>query len=126
MKKFVLLLIVPFALLLGVRTASAQESTTAPPSTQRAAPSTRAMWNNFKPATLNGTISMVDPSEKSVFVTGSDGVSYKFLVTPKTKIEIDGTKSSLNELADQTQKQITVTFVARPNGNFASSITVSG
>jgi hypothetical protein len=68
----------------------------------------------------------VEPGTKSVFVTGSDEVSYKFLVTNKTKIEIGGTTSSIEDLAGQTQKQVTITFVARRNGNFAQSISVSG
>lgn len=131
MKKLVLLLIVPLALLLGVRTASAQETTTPArtqmkASSQRAAASAEALWNSYRPETLNGTVSLIDASEKSVFVTGSEGVSYKFLVTPKTKIEINGMTSSFDDLVDQTHKQITVTFVARRNGNFAQRISVSG
>jgi hypothetical protein len=117
MKKFVLLLIVPLALLMGVQTATAQEKTTT---------REEANWNYYRPETLNGTISMVEPGTKSVFVTGSDEVSYKFLVTNKTKIEIGGTTSSIEDLAGQTQKQVTITFVARRNGNFAQSISVSG
>lgn len=126
MKKIAFLLIVPCALLLGILPASAQEKTTTPTSTREPSASTAAMWNNFQPETLSGTVSMIEPSEKSVFVTGSSGVSYKFLVTRKTKIEIGGTASSFEDLVSQTQKQITVTFVARPSGNFAKSITISG
>jgi hypothetical protein len=117
MRKLVLFLIVPFALLLGVPTATAQETTTAPAETN---------WNNCRPETLNGTITMVEPGTMSVFVTGSGEVSYKFTVTNKTKIEIDGASSSIDELAAQTQKPVTVTFVARSTGNFAQSITVGG
>lgn len=117
MKKLVLLLIVPFALLLGVQTATAQEKT---PTTAE------ANWNNFRPETLNGTIAMVDPGAKAVFVMGSGEVSYKFLVTPKTKIQINGTSSSFDNLAGQTNKEVTITFVARPNGNMAQNINISG
>ncbi|HXH50915.1 MAG TPA: hypothetical protein VNM47_16350 [Terriglobia bacterium] len=117
MKKLVLFLIVPFALLLGVPTATAQEKTTT---------SAEANWNNYRPETLNGTITMVEPGTKCMFVMGSSEVSYKFVVTNKTRIEIGGAKGSVEELANQAQKQVTVTFVARPNGNFAQSISVSG
>jgi hypothetical protein len=117
MKKLVLFLIVPFALLLGVPTATAQEKATAP---------AEANWNSYRPETLNGTITMVEPDTMSVFVTGSGEVSYKFVVTNKTKIEIDGTSSSIDELAAQTRKPATITFVARPSGNFAQSISIGG
>jgi len=117
MKKFMLLLIFPVALLLGVQTATAQ---------QRATSSVEANWNNFRPETLSGTISMVEPGTRTVFVTGSDNVSYKFLVTNRTKIEVGGTASSIGALAGQTGQQVTVTFVARPNGDMAHSISVSG
>lgn len=117
MKKLVLLLMIPFALLLGVPTATAQEKTATPAETN---------WNSYRPETLSGTISIVETGTKSVFVMGSGGTSYKFLVTPKTKIEVDGTKGTIEDLAGQTQKQVSVTFVARRNGNMAQSISVSG
>lgn len=117
MRKFVLLLIVPVALLLGVQTAPAQQGATS---------SVEANWNNFRRETLSGTISMVEPGTRAVFVTGTDNVSYKFLVTSKTKIEVGGTASSIDALAGQTGQQVTITFVARAKGNMAQSITVSG
>ena len=117
MKKLVLLLIIPFALLLVVQPATAQ---------QKATSSVETNWNSFRPETLSGTITMVEPGTKAVFVMGSGEVSYKFLVTRKTKIEIAGTRASIDELANQTRKEISVTFVARPNGNVAQSISVSG
>ena len=117
MKKLVLLLIIPFALLLVVQPATAQ---------QKATSSVETNWNSFRPETLSGTITMVEPGTKAVFVMGSGEVSYKFLVTGKTKIAIAGTKASIDELANQAQKQVTITFVARPHGNMAQSISVSG
>lgn len=117
MKKLLLLLVIPFTLLLGVPTATAQEKIATPAETN---------WNSYRPETLSGTISMVEPGTKSVFVMGSGEVSYKFLVTPKTKIQIDGTKGTIEDLAGQAQKQVSVTFVARRNGNMAQSISVSG
>ena len=117
MKKFVLLLIVPVALVLGVQTATAQ---------QKATSSVESNWNSFRTETLSGTITMVQPGAKAVYVEGSGGVSFQFLVTNKTRIEVDGAKATIDDLANQTQKQVTVTFVARPNGDMAHSITVSG
>ena len=117
MKKLVLLIIIPFALLLVVQPATAQ---------MKATSSVETNWNSFRPETLGGTITMVEPAEKAVFVMGSGEVSYKFLVTGKTNIEVNGTKASIDELANQTRKEISVTFVARARGNMAQSISVSG
>jgi hypothetical protein len=104
-------------LLLGVQMVTAQQNSVS---------AAEANWDNFKPETLSGTISMVEPSAKTIFVTGSNEVSYKFLITNKTKIEIGGTRSPLHELASQTEKPVTVTFVARADGNFARGISISG
>ena len=117
MKKSVLLLILPVALLVGAQMATAQQKSVSP---------AEANWDNFRPETLSGTISMVEPSTKAMFVTGSDKVSYKFLITDRTKINIGGTASSLDELASQTQKPVSITFVARANGNVAQNISVGG
>lgn len=117
MKKLMLLLIIPFALLLVVPPATAQEKATTPAETN---------WNSFRPETLNGTISMVEPGGKTLFVMGSGEVSYKFVVNEKTRIEVDGAKTSIENLGNQANKQVTVTFVARPSGNVAQSISVSG
>lgn len=125
MKKLALLLIIPFTLLLGIQTASAKQKTTAPASMQRAASTAKANWNSFKPETLSGTITVIQPGKKSVYVTASDGVSFHFRVTPKTKIRINGTRSSMADLAEQAHNQATVTFVAWPKGDVAKSITVS-
>jgi hypothetical protein len=83
------------------------------------------MWESFRPETLNGTVSIVEPGKKSIFVTTSGGVSYKFVATAKTKIQINGTPSSMDELAEQSDKEATVTFVARPKGDVAQRIAVS-
>ncbi len=116
MKRFVLLLIVPVALLLGIQTATAG---------QKATRSVEANWNNFRAETLSGTISIVKPTTRTVFVNGPDNVSYKFLVTHRTKIKVAGTASSIAALASQTDRQVTITFVARAKGDVAHSITVS-
>lgn len=134
MKKLALLLIIPFALLLGTQTASAQNKTMTPASThkqmkastQQSTAASKPMWNSFKPETLKGTISIVEPGKKSLFVSASNGVSFHFLVTGRTKIHINGTRSTIADLAQLAQKQATVTFVARPRGDVAQSITVSG
>lgn len=131
MKKLALILIIPFSLLLGAQVASAQKTPMAPAgkqmkaSTQRPAATAKTTWDSFKPETLSGTISIIEPGKKSIFVTSSGGVSFHFLVTKRTKIQIGGTSSTIAQLADQAHEQATVTFTARARGDVASSISVS-
>ena len=130
MKKLALLLIIPFSLLLGSQMARAQNkakataSTHMKASTQRPTASANGMWDSFKPETLNGTISIIVPGKKEMFLS-ADGGSYEFRMTPRTKIRINGTSSTIAQLADQANKQATVSFVAWPKGDIASSIKVS-
>lgn len=120
MKKLALLLIVPFALLLGVQTASAQKAK----SPQTATNTVRAEWDSYKPETIEGRISMIEVNQK-VMVMDVSGVPYDITITGKTKIEINGTASTFNDLVGQTEKQATVTFVARRNGDIAQSVSIS-
>jgi len=120
MKKLALLLIVPFALLLGVQTASAQKTK----SPQTATSTVRTNWDSYRPETIQGEISLIEVDQKLVIVEVSGGVPYDITVTPKTRIEINGISSTFDDLVGQTQKQATVTFVARPNGDVAQSISV--
>ncbi len=133
MKKLALLLIIPCALLLVAQTASAQNKTMAPASTHKQMKATtqlptvasRSMWDLFRPETVTGTMSIIEPGKRSLFVSTSSGVSFHFVVTGRTRIRINGTPSTIAELAQQVQKQATVSFVARPSGDIAQSITVS-
>lgn len=70
-------------------------------------------------------MSIIEPGKRSLFVSTSSGVSFHFVVTGRTRIRINGTPSTIAELAQQVQKQATVSFVARPSGDIAQSITVS-
>ncbi len=81
--------------------------------------------DSFKPETLNGTISIVKQHLEKVFLT-SRKIPYDFKITKSTKIKIDGSKSNFSQVADQTHEQASVTFIARADGNFAMSITVTG
>lgn len=79
-----------------------------------------------KPETISGTISMVDATKKIVVLTDSNGVPFDFIVTPRTHIQVNGSKASLSELADQTNKQASVNFIDRMKaGQFARTIDVS-
>ncbi|MDE3180859.1 MAG: hypothetical protein KGM47_14530 [Acidobacteriota bacterium] len=75
---------------------------------------------------LSGTISMVDAGQKVVVVADSDGTPFNFQVNKATKIEVGGKKGTLDELSDQTSKQVAVKYRDRLNaGLVASSIDVS-
>lgn len=120
MKKASLLLSVSLFLLFGAALASAQtmKSSTAGSS------AAERNWNSFRPETLSGTVTLIDADQNLVVLT-SDGIPYNFKVTKATKIEVAGSQASFNDLVSQTQKEASVTFIARPTGNVAKSITVS-
>ncbi|MEJ2007557.1 MAG: hypothetical protein P8Z30_05260 [Acidobacteriota bacterium] len=122
MKKLALLLIIPFALLLGVQTASAQRTKSPPASTSAERPN----WNSYKPETIQGEITLIEVDKNLVVVEASGGVPYDITVTPKTRIEIDGLPATFDQLLGHTQRKATVTFVPRPTGDIAQSISVVG
>lgn len=74
---------------------------------------------------LSGTISRVDPTDKEVTVVGSNGVPYDFKITNRTLVELANNKIGMNELASESQKQVTVHFVPRTDGNLAENIKIS-
>ncbi len=76
--------------------------------------------------TLSGTLSIADTTQNLVIVTGANGIPYSFRVTRATKISVGGQKATIDELANQVNQQITVEFVPRSGGNFASSVSVGG
>ncbi len=121
MKKIALLLTITAALLLGIQTASAQKGKSTGPATK----TVQATWSSYKAETIEGTLSMVVAEQKLVVITSSNDVPYDFLVTKKTKIDIGGTPSSFDNLSGQINRQATVTFLPRRNGNMAQSISVS-
>lgn len=120
MKKLAFLLVAAIVLLAGIQTANAQNTASLQSET-----TTRFTWKTVKPETIQGTISMIVVDQNLVVVTANGGVPYDFTVTPKTKIQVGGTPSSFDGLADQVEKEASVTFIARPNGDFAQSITIS-
>lgn len=75
---------------------------------------------------LTGTISIVDTTQGLLIVTGSNGVPYNFHVTRRTQIMVGGQKAAMDDLSNQVNKQVTIEFVPRTGGNFASSVEVSG
>ena len=74
---------------------------------------------------LSGTITMVGPNDKEITVVGSNGIPYDFKLTNKTLLELSNSKIPMNELASESQKQATIRFVPRSDGNLAQSIQIS-
>ncbi|HET8924347.1 MAG TPA: hypothetical protein VFN26_15275 [Candidatus Acidoferrum sp.] len=72
---------------------------------------------------LSGTIQSVDVAASKVTVT-SAGVPYVFLLTKKTKIEINGEKGDLEALSKAVDQKASVRFVPRSNGNSADHVEV--
>lgn len=120
MKKLSLLLSVCLVLFFGAAVAGAkttQSSTTASSTVER-------NWNYFRPETLSGTVTMVDAQQHLIVLT-SGGIPYNFKVTKATHIKVAGNKATFRKLSNQDQKEASVTFVARANGDFARNITVT-
>lgn len=77
--------------------------------------------------TLSGKISTVDTNGKLLIVTGPDGTPFDFVVTRGTRIQIKGQKSSLANLADQANQQVTIKYRDHlQRGLVAQSVDVAG
>lgn len=129
MKKLSLLLSVCTVLLFGTALAGAQKTKTpaagvTKPSNTMAG-SVKTNWDSFRPETLRGTIAMVDAVHNLVVVR-SGSVPFDLKVTKATRIEIAGNKRDFKDLTSQTQKEASVVFVARANGDYAKNISVTG
>ena len=81
---------------------------------------------SWAPQTLRGTISMVDPSQHVVVVKDASGIPYDIVVHHSTLIESGNQKLSLNSLSSDLNKQVTVHYVPRANGDVASMVRISG
>jgi hypothetical protein len=101
-----------------------------------------------KPETITGTISVVEPGEGAVMLArrgpteppstelvGNNGqvtalqgpgeTNYSFRVTSSTIIKVGGQPAKLADLAELQDKQATVRFVPKRDGNFATSLEVN-
>ena len=128
MKKTVFALVMGTALvLIGTVALMAQDQAApaAAPAKAKKAAKAAPMAEAAKAETISGTLSLVDASSMLVVVTAG-GVPYDFTVTKGTKITVGGSKAKLGDLASNTNKQASVTFMAeRKRGNPAKSIEVT-
>jgi ABC-type amino acid transport substrate-binding protein len=75
--------------------------------------------------TVSGTLTAVDTNGKLLIVTDSDGVPFNFVVTPRTRIEVNGKKGNFDGLAGNSNQQVTVKFMDHLKGGLmAQSVQV--
>ena len=75
--------------------------------------------------TITGQIQKVLPNQ-DIVVLETDGVAYDLRVTSHTRIESGSQKLSLQSLASDTHKNISVRFVPERRGDMARSIQLMG
>lgn len=78
------------------------------------------------PESLAGKIQMVVPDQNLLVVAGPDNVPYDLKITPKTVIVVGDQRSTLQQLSNYIGKQVSVGFIPRRKGNFATRVEVSG
>lgn len=74
------------------------------------------------PEVLTGTILLVDRGKNLLIVQDSAKVPFDFVITPKTDIEVDGKRATLDALGGLLNRNVSVTFTAKRDGNFAHKI----
>ena len=77
------------------------------------------------PESLSGTIQMVVADQNLLVVNGPSGVPYDMKVTPRTLVVVNEKRGTIQSLADQVGKSVTVAFVPRRNGDFATRVEVT-
>jgi hypothetical protein len=88
-------------------------------------PRNRSGEQILKTETISGTITLVLPGEKFVFVRNSAGTSFKFVITASARIKVRGREADVEELVGETNKRVRVTFRAVRQGDIAQTIRVS-
>ncbi|HVB98265.1 MAG TPA: hypothetical protein VNJ12_02885 [Candidatus Dormibacteraeota bacterium] len=77
------------------------------------------------PESLSGTVQMVVAGQNLLVITGSGGVPYDVKVTPKTLVVINEKRGTIQSLADQAGKSVTVAFVPQRDGDMATRVEVT-
>jgi hypothetical protein len=87
---------------------------------------TAARRTAWKPETLSGKITKIDPDQNLVVVETSDGVPFDMVVTTKTRIESGDQGITLKDLTRDMNKTVRVTFTPERRGDVAKSIQTNG
>lgn len=83
---------------------------------------THAVW---RPETLSGKITMVDPARKLVVLQGSDGVPFDMVVNRSTRIKSATGTLNWNDLNSDLNRNASIRFVPEGRGDIAQTITVT-
>lgn len=78
------------------------------------------------PESLSGTVQMVVADQNLLVVSGPNGVPYDLKITPKTVIVVGDKAGTIETLSGAIGKQVSVGFVPRRDGNYATRIEVAG
>ena len=84
------------------------------------------MRTAWKPETLTGKITNVDPDRNLVIVETNDGVPFDMLVTPNTRIKSGDRGLDLKELKRDMNQNVSVTFTPERRGDVATFIQITG
>jgi hypothetical protein len=97
-----------------------------PASTAKAARSSGTTGSGFGVAeSLSGTIQMVVADQNLLVVNGPNNVPYDLEVTPKTLVVVNERRGTIQSLANQIGRAVTVAFVAQRNGDMATRVEVT-
>lgn len=78
------------------------------------------------PESLSGTIQMVVTDQNLLVVSGPNNVPYDLKITPKTVIVVGDKAGTIQSLVGEKGKSVSVGFVPRRDGNFATRVEVAG
>ena len=82
-----------------------------------------AVW---KPETLSGRITNVDPDQNLIVVQTPDGVPFDMLLTAKTRIKSGDRDLTLKDLTRDVNKTVSVKFTPERRGDVVRSIQING
>jgi hypothetical protein len=90
--------------------------------TKTAQHSNNQMW---RPETLSGKITMVDPALKLVVVQDSSGVPFDIKINASTHIKSANGMLNLSDLNSDSNRNASIKFVPESRGDIAETINVS-
>jgi len=77
-----------------------------------------------KSETITGTLTIVDPAEKMIYLKSAEGIVYDFKIIETTKITAADAKLKFDDLSAQIGKQLEVVFRPLTIGNVAQSVEI--
>ncbi|HVC00002.1 MAG TPA: hypothetical protein VNJ12_11815 [Candidatus Dormibacteraeota bacterium] len=77
------------------------------------------------PESLSGTVQVVAADQNLLVVKGPNGVPYDLKVTPKTLVVVNEKRGTIESLATQVGKAVTVAFVPQREGDFATRVEIT-